>query len=890
MRGKNPHFRRIFRVFLPTTLLLFCAAAFDGSIGPPDSSSAAQAGIVADSASEKGAEAGASLWPQRYRGLWTGTAEGRVIKADQSGNIYVASTTQSLKTGFDILLTKYTSSGVQRWARVYNGPSNLDDSPAAIAFDSSGNIYVAGQSEIVKDESGHGTVSSSLVLKYDPLGNRKWVQHYHGSADGYDGACGIAVDGSDNIYVTGRSNSISATDYSTLKYDKNGSLKWARSYNGPGNGLDESRAIAVDRLGNVYITGISLGTDGQYHIATIKYDTNGSRKWVKWFSRKGGSPDSGNTIALDKEGNIYVAGNSAGAFATIKYNANGAAKWMKFSNGLGAGGSASAIAFDDKGNAFVTGTGQNPSTGRPNYLTLKYDKNGNEKWMRSYKGIMKHPLRNSAYPSGIGLDQAGNVYVTGTTTAEEVYRTDCVTIKYSNDGIQAWIKAFNGSAGLSDRANAIAVSRRGDVYITGLSEEKGGGTDWSSATTLKYDTKGNQIWVRNQRPTGRAPDTPAGMALDQSGNVFISGSHILKYSPDGRLDWEKPYGYGSVIATDPDGSAYVAIDNSIAKYDADGNEKWIRSASSYEDCGMHNAVLAVDPAGYIYKGGSNLVCNYGEYTYFHFVIAYDKDGNEAWVQNYDFTEFSFRDENFQQPVGLTVDGNGSSYLAASTFANDRPSYLVLKYDSNGIPQLTKTYGDGGKNYARAIAADAQGNIYVTGISIFNETVGEYATVKFDASGNQLWAKLTSESMNPEDRPVGIAVDGSGNVYVAGWAKRPDTDLDYLTVKYDANGNESWLRRYDGPAGKADKPSAMALDASGNLYVTGYSTGLEGSLDYLTIEYDPEGNLVRALRYKGPGIGEDRATVIIAEPGGGMYVTGSSQSSDGDTDIFTLKYR
>ena len=138
-----------------------------------------------------------------------------------------------------------------------------------------------------------------------------------------------------------------------------------------------------------------------------------------------------------------------------------------------------------------------------------------------------------------------------------------------------------------------------------------------------------------------------------------------------------------------------------------------------------------------------------------------------------------------------------------------------------------------------------------------------------------------------DEADAIAVDGSGNVYVTGRSYVVGTDFDYCTIKYDASGTEAWVRTYNGPANGYDNATDIAVDESGNIYITGESGGI-GS-DYATLSYDPDGNVRCVGRYNGPGNASDVAQSMAVDDSGNVFVTGYSGGSGTSNDYCTIKY-
>ena len=148
--------------------------------------------------------------------------------------------------------------------------------------------------------------------------------------------------------------------------------------------------------------------------------------------------------------------------------------------------------------------------------------------------------------------------------------------------------------------------------------------------------------------------------------------------------------------------------------------------------------------------------------------------------------------------------------------------------------------------AHALAVDALGNVYITGVENGGVPGSErdIATVKYNSSGDQLWVRSYNGPGDGRDEANSAAVDALGNVYVTGFSYGIGTERDYVTVKYNADGVEQWVERYTGPdvdgdpgpEDKIDFALSMAVDASGNVYVTGTSDGAGTHSDYATIKY------------------------------------------------------
>ena len=428
----------------------------------------------------------------------------------------------------------------QDWAKIYNGPGNGIDIAFSVAVDGQGNVYVTGNSP------GATSANDIATIKYNRAGRRQWLRRYNGPGNGDDGTNGtnaIAIDASGNVYVTGWSLGLESTDFVTIKYDADGIQQWARRYDGPGNGYDAPYGVALDGSGNVYVAGVSAGTENTGDdYTTIKYDPSGQQQWVKRYNGPGNGYDVAQALTVDASGNAYVTGystgvNGLGDCATIKFDPNGGRLWTKRYNGDADGSDyGTSIAVDPAGNVYVTG-GSTGSTTNVDYVTIKYNSAGRARWASRYSSA------GSNWDEGrsVAVDGAGSVYVTGVLAFSEGGTSDDFgTIKYNSSGVEQWVQTYDGPAHIADEAFSIAVDADGSSYVVGYGN---GLTSGADLTTIKYDTGGVQQWVEAYNGPANSTDTGFDIRLDAQGNVYVSGGSIgtdtsvdyvaIKYSPVG---------------------------------------------------------------------------------------------------------------------------------------------------------------------------------------------------------------------------------------------------------------------------------------------------------------------------------------------------------------------
>ena len=448
--------------------------------------------LVSSSASAL-AQGGVPLWTNRYNSNSNFFAAPVRILADSAGRVVVTGSTGNSSYPYHFETVVYSGEGTAIKTNAYyaDGFDPLKTAlPTSMAMDGSGSVFIAGYSYA---DLGRPPTPLYEVVAYSAAGSRLWYHQYIGPSlnVGQNVATGVAVDGSGNVFVTGYSDGAgSGKDFATLAFSSSGVGLWTNRFNGPGNSNDLAQAIAVDGNGNVFVTGYSTNNSTGYDYVTLAYSGSGVPLWTNVYDGPASGNDYALATAVDTNGNVFVTGYSTNSssgydYATIAYANDGTPLWTNRYDGPAHGNDfAQAIALDRNGNVFVAGYSLGSGTGN-DYATVAYSGAGVPLWTNRYSSSGN----NEDHAVAVATDAIGNVFVTGYATFSGV--AGYTTIAYSGAGVPLWTNRFNGPARINDYATALCVDPVGNVFVTGYSWMNGGGYLWYDYATIKYSSSIN---------------------------------------------------------------------------------------------------------------------------------------------------------------------------------------------------------------------------------------------------------------------------------------------------------------------------------------------------------------------------------------------------------------
>jgi hypothetical protein len=390
----------------------------------------------------------------------------------------------------------------------------------------------------IKAEDDTKTLANGLQIEANEEVNIEWIEQLGSSNIDY--SVDVAVAGDSSVYIIGDTKgnlggtNAGSDDIWLAKYDSEQNQVWVKQLGTAS--ADQSKSVAVDGDGNIYVTGITQGSleegatnAGGKDAWVAKYDAEGNLVWLKQLGTASDEESLG--LAVDNSGSVYLSGYTKGILEGV--NPGGKDAWV-----------------------------------------AKYDTDGNQVWLNQFG------TDSDDASTAIGVDGDGNVYLTGTTEGtlgvSNFGSRDSWVAKYDpSNGTQVWIKQL-GSSGLDD-AKDITVGTDG-LYLGGSTNGNLGGRqvgNWD-AWLVKYDLDGKQLW--KQQIGTEDYDDGYGIGLDGDGNILITGRTLDNFA-------------GTSIGLD---------DAWLAEFDADGNqlslgdEEFIQLGTINEDIAQS---IAVDSSG-----------------------------------------------------------------------------------------------------------------------------------------------------------------------------------------------------------------------------------------------------------------------------------------------------
>jgi len=328
------------------------------------------------------------------------------------------------------------------------------------------------------------------------------------------------------------------------------------------------------------------------------------------------------------------------------------------------------------------------------------------------------------------------------------------------------------------------------------------------------------------------------MTVDSSNNVVVTGTAVtLKYDTKGNQLWTAPYS-GASVAVDADENSYVTGCQSgsvTVKLNPSGSNLWSTSFSSAYGPALLQAIV-VDGGGNAYVAGSetNICYPYGSYESCYtglLSVKYGSLGNQLWNN-----VVPMNTAPTVRVAGLAIDST-NVYVLASGYLQPGLSFA---YSANG----DTLWGSGpifNMVSLGGLAIDASSRVTIVGTAVpaaNNYPNTSLTTVRLDTNGTPSWTNYFPLSPAAFSGAGSVAIDQSSGIYVTGYSPGTNGTNNVVTIKYSPNGSQLWVQQYNGLNTGNDAGNAIAVDKNGNVYVTGYETLPGGGTGIVTIKYIP----------------------------------------------------
>ena len=403
------------------------------------------------------------------------------ITVDCSGNIYTLIDDQ-YSTTFGIILIKYSSSGTIQWQKnLTNGRQLNGQDKGGVTTDSSGNVYIT---TVQRGADGYDYM---VTAKYDSSGNLQWQRQLYNMI-----GMNIVADSSGNVYAVGFGSGVTTGQGSNgqiVKYDTSGTLQWQKMLSLSGNYSEYPYGVALDGSNNVYVSmyGNTSGNDVTY---IVKLDSSGATQWQRQVSKTSINVYAYN-IAVTSAGDIYLAGryqqvvSGQTAMLIVKYNTSGTIQWQKDlkQNGNNRAMYAVSCAVDSSGYLYITGVETQDSDGTGNALVCQYDSNGTLVWQRRL-----YKTNSSTYVNGKAIQVDNNGYIYVMTQTGAVTNNATLFAKLPTDGTKTGAYTVGGISFTYGTPSVSCTAGTGSATDSASSLTNSTSTTTASTSTMTSGT------------------------------------------------------------------------------------------------------------------------------------------------------------------------------------------------------------------------------------------------------------------------------------------------------------------------------------------------------------------------------------------------------------------
>lgn len=362
--------------------------------------------------------------------------------------------------------------------------------------------------------------SDVLITKFDEDGVITWQEEYSASGDN-DYGVDVVIDDNDDIFICAASydGSSGTSDFLILKYTSDGTNDWDYTYDGSGSDDDIPTSITLDASGNVYVTGLTTNSSGDYDFATIKLDTDGTHEWTEVYDYDNESDIPAAMAWHSESGDLLIVGGSGTSstnwdYLTIRYETDGTLVDEETVTNPGFGFDKPAdMAVDAQGNIYITGSASQNGTDYDIY-TVKLDTGLSVVWDERYGTTNLEDAGLS-----IAVDDQGNSYVAGFTGADSI--TQFTIISYDDTGAVNWNKKLYPDPVSSSIAKKIGWHPDGYLVVSGEYSPDSNST--SQIVTVGQETTGDIKWQINYEQANILPGTSHQMSINDDGDIFVTG-------------------------------------------------------------------------------------------------------------------------------------------------------------------------------------------------------------------------------------------------------------------------------------------------------------------------------------------------------------------------------